>query len=281
MTATHPLSYAQAFLFVPADRPERFDKALQTKAHAIIIDLEDAVSLANKAQARVNLAQSLPNLLSVYRDRIIVRINAFGTPQFDEDVALVNALFVAAVMLPKAESASQLDTLKNAIAKDAVIIPMIESAHGIDQLTPIAAHPATLRLALGNIDAQAELGLSCDPQETELLPLRFQMNLVSKLADIAPPIDGVTIDIHAQHTLLADTQRAKRIGFSGKLCIHPAQINTVITTFLPTQEEIQKAQLIVQADAKALGGVVQLDGRMIDRPVVLLAQRILKLASQS
>jgi citrate lyase subunit beta/citryl-CoA lyase len=281
MKSTHPLADAQAFLFVPADRPERFEKALNTKAHAIIIDLEDAVAMTHKASARETLKQVLPALLHTQRARIVVRINAYESTQFAEDIAMLKDLPIAAVMLPKAESSEQLTTVQAVLSQDSVILPMVESAQGIDQLKSMASHPATLRLALGNIDVQAALGVTCDREETELLPLRYTMSLVSKLCHIAAPIDGVTVDIKAPQQLLDDTQRAKRIGFTGKLCIHPSQIDPVIQMFLPTQEEIKKAQLIVQADKNSLGGVVQLDGRMIDRPVVLLAQRILKLASQS
>jgi citrate lyase subunit beta/citryl-CoA lyase len=159
------------------------------------------------------------------------------------------------------------------------IIPIIESARGIDSVKEIATHPLVLRLALGNIDTQADLGIRCDENETELLPVKFAINLASRLAGIAPPIDGVSTDIHDAELLAKDTQRAKRLGFGAKLCIHPKQVDVVMTCFTPTEKEIEYAKRVVEADSISQGAAVQLDGKMIDRPVVLLAKRTLQLAN--
>lgn len=276
-----PLAYAQAFLFVPANKPERFEKALATKAQGVIIDLEDAVPPVQKAEARENILRLLPELLVRHGDRIVVRINAFGTECFDADLAAVSSLPLAAVMLPKAESAEQLDVAQRSLASKTMLIPMIESAKGIDQLKVIASHPKALRLTLGNIDLQSDLGFSCGDDELELLPLRYQIAMQSRLAEIAAPIDGVTVDIHSAARLAKDVDRSKRIGFMGKLCIHPNQIDGVIAAFRPSAEEVAYAQRVIAADEGSAGGAVQLDGRMIDRPVVLLAKRTMQLATQS
>lgn len=275
---THPLSLAQAFLFVPANRPDRFAKSLATRAQAVIVDLEDAVPLSEKEAARDAIRRELAPFLKQYPERLVVRINACGTSLIDDDLRLANDLGIQNLMLPKAESAQQLTQVGHALSFTPHLIPMIESAKGLDQVKAIAAHPHTLRLALGNIDLQVSLGMQCGPEELELLPARHQMVLASCLAEIAAPIDGVTVQIESATQLQADLLRGKRLGFQAKLCIHPKQVDEVIQGFAPSAQEIEYAQAVVAADKAADGGVVQLNGKMVDRPVVMLAQRILEKA---
>ncbi len=272
---THPLALAQAFLFVPANRPDRFAKSLATRADAVIVDLEDAVPLSEKAAARDAIRRDLTPWLEQCPQRLVLRINACGTPFWDDDLRLVEELGIRHLMVPKTESAEQLTSIAHALSFTPVLIPMIESAKGVDQLKAIAAHPNTLRLSLGNIDLQLSLGLQCGPDELELLPVRHQILLASRLAEIAAPIDGVTVQFEAQAQLSADILRAKRLGFRAKLCIHPKQVDGVIEGFQPSAQEVEYAQAVVAADKAANGGVVQLNGKMVDRPVVMLAQSVL------
>lgn len=272
------LSSAQAFLFVPGNRPERFSKALATHAHAVIIDLEDAVPLAQKQDARHMLLEALPDLLKQFSNRIVLRINAYGTPFFHEDLELVKKLGINAVLLPKAESKAQLAEIESKLQRPVWIIPMIESAQGIDQMKDIASHPSVVRLTLGNIDLQANLGMACGADELELLPLRYQMTVMSRLFELAAPIDGVTVNLTSDQIIQGDIARGKRLGFTAKLCIHPAQVDPVIAGFRPSDADIEKAKAIVLADANAAGGAVQLDGKMVDRPVVLMAKLVLQQA---
>ena len=275
---THPLSFAQAFLFVPANRPDRFAKSLATRAHAVIVDLEDAVPLSEKDAAREAIRRELTPWLQQCPDRIVVRVNAYGTPFLDEDLRLMDELGIRHLMLPKAESTEQLSAVAAALSFNPVLIPMIESAKGVDQVKAIAAHPNTLRLSLGNIDLQFSFGLQCGPDELELLPVRHQILLASRLAEISAPIDGVTVQIDAQDQLQVDILRAKRLGFQAKLCIHPKQVDAVIAGFQPSEQEVRHAQAVVAADKAANGGVVQLHGKMVDRPVVMLAKFVLQKA---
>ena len=152
---------------------------------------------------------------------------------------------------------------------------MIETAIGLDRINDIATAEQVLRLALGNLDLQADLGMVCDSQESELQTARFQIVLASRLAQIAPPIDGVTPSTDDIERITNDAERAKRIGFGGKLCIHPKQVPLVKAAFLPSAEEISWAFRVIEADKASKGGAVKLDGRMIDHPVVLLAKRTL------
>lgn len=275
---THPLSFAQAFLFVPANRPDRFAKSLATRAHAVIVDLEDAVPLSDKDAARDAIRTELKPWLQQCPERIVVRVNACGTPFLDDDLRLIDEMGIRHIMLPKAESFEQLSAVANALSFTPVLIPMIESAKGVDQVSAIASHPNTLRLSLGNIDLQFSFGLQCGPDELELLPVRHQILLASRLHEIAAPIDGVTVQIDSETQLHADIARAKRLGFQAKLCIHPKQVDAVIQGFQPSAQEIEHAQAVVAADQAANGGVVQLNGKMVDRPVVMLAKFVLQKA---
>jgi citrate lyase subunit beta/citryl-CoA lyase len=270
-----PAGLAKAFLFVPANRPERFMKALDTGAH-IIVDLEDAVSVSEKAKARECITQNLLPLFPEFGSRIVIRMNNLNTNEAALDLELIKTLPLQTLIHPKTENTQQLDHISTFLKADSYIVPMVESAQGIDQLRNIAAHPKTLRLTLGNIDLQADLGFLCDASESELQPLRFQMTVLSRLFDLAPPIDGVTTDLHSEEQLLANLKRARGIGFLGKLCLHPKQIATTLQFYRPSDEEISNAQKIVAAFESVKGGAVQLDGKMIDRPVFLLAQRLLQ-----
>lgn len=275
---SHHLALAQTFLFVPGNRPERFEKALTTNSHAVIIDLEDAVPLDEKIATRQALEKSLPNLLAQHKNRIVIRINAYGTDFFIDDLAFVSKFAIGAIIHPKTDSTEQLDLISQAIHPDSLIIPMIETASGVANLRSIARHPRCLRLTLGNIDLQADLGFTCDEKESEIFPIRYEIALATRLAEIASPIDGVTTNIESAEALQFDTLRSKRLGFGAKLCIHPKQVDVVISCFTPTSIEIEKAKRIVAADQASNGGAVKLDGRMVDRPVVLLAKKILKIA---
>ena len=157
---------------------------------------------------------------------------------------------------------------------------MIETAIGLDQVKQIANSNQVIRLALGNLDLQADLGMTCDLQESELQTARYQIVLASRLAEIAPPIDGVTPSTEDMARIQDDAQRAKRMGFGGKLCIHPKQVDIVKNAFMPSEQELLWAHKVLEAISASNGGAVKLDGRMIDRPVVLLAQRTLALAGK-
>ncbi len=277
-----PLALARAFLFVPGDRPERHARALATGAGGVIVDLEDAVAPERKAAAREQLAASFAALQPVQRARLLVRVNAAGTPWHDDDCAQVGALtaqgLIAGVVLPKAERAADLSGLAQAIGPQGVLVPLIESAAGLAAVNELAAAPQVLRLAFGNLDFQADLGLACDADEAELVPVRLALLLASRRAGLPAPIDGVTPDWRNAARLAADTARARRGGFGAKLCIHPDQVAPVQAGLGPTAQELTWARRVVEAVQAAGGGVVSLDGRMVDAPVVRLAERLLALA---
>ncbi|SCX46968.1 CoA ester lyase [Variovorax sp. EL159] len=283
--ADTPLALARTFLFVPADRPERHARALATGAGGVIVDLEDAVAPERKAAARMGLAASFTALPEADRRRLLVRINAGGTPWHDDDRAAVGEMvaqgLIAGVMLPKAEQPADLRQLAQAVGPRGVLVPLIESAAGLEAVNELAAAPQVLRLAFGNLDFQADLGLACDADEAELVPVRLALLLASRRAGLPAPIDGVTPDWRNAQRLAADAARARRGGFGAKLCIHPDQVAPAHAALGPNAEELAWARRVIDAIRTAGGGVVSLDGRMVDAPVVRLAQRLLALDAQA
>jgi citrate lyase subunit beta/citryl-CoA lyase len=260
-----PISY----LFVPGDRPERIPKARASGADAVIADLEDAVAPGAKVTARNALAASLSAA-----QLLIVRVNGVGTEWFDLDAELCRQPGVAAVALPKAESGDDIRLLAARIGSGIPILPIIESAKGLWNLLDIAQATGVQRLLFGPIDFQLDLGMQGGAEE--LMAFRTQIVLASRVAGIAAPVDGPTVAIDDAAQLRDDTLRAKRLGFGGKLCIHPKQVAIVQEHFSPSAEEIAWAQRVVSAASAAQGAAIAVDGKMIDRPVLVQAEMILE-----
>ena len=274
-----PLGFCSNFLFVPGTRPERFIKAFDSGAAGVIIDLEDAVPEEDKKSARDAIRTAWPTFNAEQKKRLVIRTNAPGTPFYAADLILAQELDVGCLLIPKSESQDQINGAA-LILPNTAIIPMIETAIGLDRLREIANANQVIRLALGNLDLQADLGMVCDLQETQLHTARYQIVLASRVAQIAPPIDGVTPSTDDIQRISDDAERAKRLGFGGKLCIHPKQVLLVQNAFMPTEEEVAWAQRVIEADQASKGAAIKLDGRMIDRPVVLLAQGTIALAGK-
>ncbi|MEP7102443.1 MAG: CoA ester lyase [Burkholderiales bacterium] len=255
----------RSYLFVPGNRPERFDKAPASGADAVIVDLEDAVPPDQKDAARTAVAGWLHAARPV-----VLRINAADTPWFDDDVALCRRPGVAAVMLAKAERVDDLSALGGALP----IIPLIESATGFDQLRAIAAAPQVQRLAFGAIDFQLDLNMRA--AFDELIFFRSQLVLASRLANIGRPIDSPSTAIDAPDEVETEAQSARRLGFGAKLCIHPKQVAPVNRSFSPSEAEVAWARRVIEIATASQGAAVALNGKMVDKPVILRAQAILR-----
>ena len=257
----------RSYLFVPGNRPERFDKACAAGAGAVIIDLEDAVVPAEKIAARV----AVHDWLSASK-AVLIRINSADTEWFHDDLALCRLPGVAGIVLPKAERAEQVRNVADAGAT--AILPLIESAQGFAHLADIAQQVSVQRLIFGSIDFQLDMGI--EGEDDALLFFRSQLVLQSRLADLLSPVDGVSVGIDDIDQLRIDTQRALRLGFGAKLCIHPRQVESVNREFRPDAASIVWAESVIAASDKAGGAAVAVDGKMVDRPVMMKALAILE-----
>jgi citrate lyase subunit beta / citryl-CoA lyase len=255
-------------LFVPGDRPERFDKAVASGADAVIIDLEDSVPAANKATARSAAVSWLAS------NQAFVRVNPARTDECAADLRMLSsAKGVSTLVLPKAESPGDIDHLLEQLELHPQVVALIESAAGLAAAAAIAAHPAVALLAFGNLDFAADCRMTVEgPLELELLPARAQLTYASRAAGLRGPIDGVTPDVSNDDAALEDSLRAARLGFSGKLCVHPRQVPVVAGAFAPSSEQIDWAKRILASVAE---GVALVDGAMVDRPVILRARNIM------
>ena len=270
---------ACSFLFVPATHPARLPKALASGADVVIADWEDAVAPADKPAARDALAQAVAGLDDAQRARVLVRINAEGTPWFADDLAALAQLMargLAGAVVPKAEHLPTLQAVAHAAGTRAALLPLIESVAGLDAVDALAAGPQVARLAFGHLDFQVDAGMACGPDEAELLPVRMALVLASRRAHLAAPIDGVTVDTRNPERMTHDAERAYQMGFGGKLCIHPAQVAPLHAVFDPGEAAVAQALRVQQALREAGGGVCVLDGRMVDAPVLKRAEDTLR-----
>ena len=259
------------WLFVPGDRPDRFDRAVAAKADEIIIDLEDAVAPAAKLQARQETAQWLSSGGEAW-----VRLNGRQTSWFDHDAAnLAGAPGLRGFILPKCEDPDEVMALADVARRRLDVIALIESAGGVVGAQAIAACPATVRLAFGAVDFALDIDAS--ESRNALLAARSFLVLASRAAGKPAPIDSVTTAL-SPAVAAADALHARELGFGGKLCIHPRQVGPVSAAFRPTEDEVSAARAVLRA-ARASDGVTTIGGRMIDRPVIERAQRIVEKAS--
>ncbi|SAK62972.1 HpcH/HpaI aldolase [Caballeronia glebae] len=261
----------RSFLFVPGNKPERFAKALGSGADAVIIDLEDAVASDDKDDAR----RMISEFVNLER-KVIIRVNARGTPWYEQDALLCKLPGVSGIVLPKTESASDVVDLISRIKAKTPVYPLIESARGMWDTLQIAKAPFVRQLMFGTLDFMADMKMELE--NAELNSYRAQLSTASRVAGISAPIDGVTTEINDAECLRRDTVNGRRWGFAGKLCIHPKQVLTVNASYAPSEAEIDWARRVLDAFELSAGGVVSVDGEMVDRPVVLRARSLLELA---
>lgn len=266
----------RTYLFVPGDRPERFEKALASGADAVVLDLEDAVAPDAKGRARESIARWCGEATQALRSRVVVRINDLRAPEAAADLAMLADSRVAAVMLPKAEDADQVSRVRAALP-GAAVIALIETARGVAQAQAVAAAPGVVRLAFGTLDYALDLDLDIAESAEGLAHGAAVLAAASRLAELPAPIAGVTPQLDDEPRLLSDLAWARRHGFAAKLCIHPRQVAPIHAALAPSAQAIDWARRVLAAEA-ASPGAAQLDGRMIDRPVVLQARRTLQRA---
>ncbi|WP_434730338.1 HpcH/HpaI aldolase/citrate lyase family protein [Rhizobium binae] len=271
----------RSLLFVPGDRPERFEKALASGADAVILDLEDSVAPANKPKARESVHTFVQRHAG--ETALLVRINPLASPEFEDDLAALSGLQPFALMLPKAEGAASVRKLASALESAFPILPIAtETPSAIFEIGSYREVSDKLcGLTWGAEDLPAAIGASTarrtDGRYTPPYELARSLTLFAAHAATVPAIDTVYPDFHDLNGLRAYVGRARRDGFSGMMAIHPSQVETINHAFTPDATEIVWAEKVTAAFAGSHNaGVIQLDGRMLDLPHLKLALRILE-----
>jgi citrate lyase subunit beta / citryl-CoA lyase len=286
----------RTLLFAPGNRPRLLQKVAHCGADAVILDLEDAVPVAEKVATRAAVRATLRSITSC---PVYVRINplmtrtTFSQAIGEDDLRAVVCTELSGILLPKVEEASDVqhaDRLLQDIEQarglppGAIdLLPILETARGIHNAYAIAAAGTRVkRLAFGAGDFTRDIGVRWSRREVESQYARSALVIAARAAGIEPPLDSVWVDLHDQHGLVRSTRLAKQLGFQGKMLIHPSQVEPVNAVFSPTPEEIDVAQRIVTAFQQAEqqgAAAIQLDGQFIDYPIVESAQRLLALAA--
>ncbi|WP_261718117.1 CoA ester lyase [Streptomyces sp. FZ201] len=267
---TTPLTW----LYVPGDRPDTVAKALRTGADVVVVDLEDAVAPDRKEYARDATAE----LLSDPQPRPVhVRVNALDGPLAANDLrALAHLTEVAGLRLPKVTSPEQI--LRVARCTPHPLYALLESALGVEHAFAIAAaHPAVHGIALGEADLRADLGVRDD---AGLDWPRSRVIVAARAAGLPPPPQSVYPDTRDLAGLAASCAHGRALGFLGRAAVHPRQLPVIERAYLPTEEELARAETIVKAAAAHEGAQALRDGTFIDAAVVTAAHRTLSLAAR-
>jgi citrate lyase subunit beta/citryl-CoA lyase len=258
----------RSYLFVPGNRPERFEKARASGADAVIFDLEDAVQPQEKPAARDTVRAHMDAARPAF-----VRINAADTEWFANDAATIaNHPGVTGIVLPKAETREQIETVLAHAHPSLTILPIVETARGFANLALLCAAPRVRRIVFGTLDFQIDLNIEGDGEELDMF--RSQIVLASRLAGLATPVDGVSTVLDDPIAIESQARRGRRFGFGAKLCIHPLQIDAVHRAYAWTDAELAWAERVLQAVEASSGAAVAVDGKMVDMPVILKARRI-------
>jgi citrate lyase subunit beta/citryl-CoA lyase len=277
----------RSLLFAPGNHARRTDKALSLDADAVILDLEDAVAIAEKPGTRALVAAALQRPRNAL---LYVRVNAADTEFCYGDLTTVVHPGLDGIILPKVETPAALATIHwlltqlerdRAIPSNTIdLIPIIETARGLQHLTAILATPTRVRrVAFGAGDFTLDVNMTWTRTEAELAHARATVVTASRAAGIEAPLDTVWVDLADPDGLEASARTALTLGFQGKMCIHPDQIAPVNRVFTPTDAEIAFAERVCAAFARAEAegsAAIQLDGKFIDYPIVYRAQRTLQ-----
>jgi len=267
---------ARTYLFVPGNRPERFGKALASGADAVVLDLEDAVAAEAKSEARDAIANWAATASPAERMRVVIRINDAVSSSFAADLRLLSDTGLAAVMLPKAEAGDEVGAVRAAVPQ-ASVLALVESARGLARVDAVAAAAGVTRLAFGTLDYALDLDLDITEDSDALVYAASRIAIAARVAGLAAPVAGVTPQLDDEARLLADLAWSRRHGFAAKLCVHPKQVAAIHAALAPSPQDLDWARRVLAAEA-ASPGAARLDGLMIDRPVILQAQRTLRRA---
>lgn len=274
----------RSLLFVPADKEKMLSKINQLEADIILIDLEDAVAVHEKQIGR----DLVKKHIQLWNRPVFIRVNSIETDEFKEDMKLIkdvsNMEVLKGIMLPKSSSQKHIRTViqyleiaEQQSERDNTfnIIPLIESALGVKNAFEIACASSRItNLAFGGVDFTNDIGAEATVGEKELLYARSEIILSSRCAQIGKPIDTVYTDFKDSNGFETNCTLARSLGFGGKLLIHPTQIKIANRAFAPSKEEVDFAKRVIYKSTK-VKGAFQLDGKMVDKPIIEKAKRIL------
>ena len=287
MSSSHTGPF-RTLLFAPGNHPRRVEKALCLKADAVILDLEDAVAIAEKVATRAIVVDALQSERSGLG---YVRVNAYDTDFCFGDLLVVVAKGVDGIVLPKVETSaqlrsvdwvvSQLEREKRLPAGGIDIIPIIETGKGVANVHDIAsAGTRVKRLSFGAGDYTKDMAMRWTRHEGELAHARAEIAVASRAAGLEAPLDTVWIHIKETDGCIKSAELVCDMGYQGKLCIHPDQVDPVNAVFTPSDDDVDFAEKVVKAfeEAEAQGlASIQVDGYFVDYPIVDQAQRTLDL----
>lgn len=274
---------ARSALYVPGDSPEKLDRSFGRGADTLIVDLEDAVAPSAKGEARRIVASWLPSLPPA---PVWVRVN--NSDYLAADVAAVVRPGLSGVCLPKTSSARELVRLDGMLeaaelaaglpAGSIRVWPLIESPTGVLAAPELAAAPRVAGLQIGEVDLMAELGVTPSECEEELRPHRAAVVVASTAAGLGAPLAPVSPQWRDEDLYRRSTEAAARMGFGGRVCIHPRQVAIANEVFTPSAERVDWAKAVLErfdtAVSAGMGVVVDSQGQMIDEAVVRIARRI-------
>ncbi|MCT9096485.1 CoA ester lyase [Haloarchaeobius sp. HME9146] len=271
----------RSVMFSPGDRPELMRKAPGTGADTIIFDLEDAVAPQRKDEAREAVREVLSDPEFDPDCEVCVRVNPAGEGMDADVAALAGDLRLDALMLPKATQAADVDRLDDALeGPTPPVLALVESAAGVLAAADIAGADATDALVFGAEDLSADIGATRTSEGTEVLYAREKVVVAAAAHDI-DAIDTVYTDFSDAEGLADETEFAIQLGYDGKMAIHPSQVPVINDAFTPADDRIEWAQAVLDAKAEADAegrGVFQVDGEMIDAPLIAQAERVLERA---
>ena len=273
-----PLASARSVLFAPGNDRHKLAKALESGADAVVADLEDAVPPEEKGAARTVVRELLATASK--SSLVAVRVNAADTSFWEDDLRAVADLELAALVLPKATP----EAVERLGRDGPPVLAIVESAEGLRRAYGVASAPRVAALVLGAVDLGVELRLEPRADGQEVLLARSLLVLDSAAAGLRAPFDLVHLALDDVEGLEAECRLARSLGFRGKVCIHPAQVEVVNRVFSPTRDELEWARRVVEAYDRGVAdgaGVVRVDGEMVDLPVVERARQVLAEAERS
>ncbi|WP_225230484.1 HpcH/HpaI aldolase/citrate lyase family protein [Cytobacillus stercorigallinarum] len=275
-----------SFLFVPAISTKMVNKALTIKQSAIILDLEDSVAHSKKHVAREKVSGYMSELNEWDRQRVYIRINDSDSPYFYHDLQLVKGCRPRGVFIPKSEDKNMIKKVATYLADESIaLIPLIETAKGIHYSFDIATATKTVeRLAFGAVDYCLDTNIEVGERREELLYARSQLVNASAAAKTLPPIDSVFLQLENSNDLIKETNHGRKLGFAGKLAIHPNQVVWINDVYhQESKNRIQEAKEVIRLfeNAEKEGKAsINVNGRLVDYPVYKQAKKILQINNE-